>query len=302
MSEVIRINHVAIVVDRIEAALGFWRDGLGLEVTHVEDVPSQEAVVAFMPTGDSEVELVKPTSEESGVGRFLQNRGPGIHHICLEVIDIERCLNRLAKNGVRLINPEPVLGTGGKRIAFVIGHGVLQQRYGVHTIGAIVNLSLMTGSLGTEGAGIYVLARENNQTGAMDMGTDPNLLPGRMPLSNDAQREIWEKNWQVKISPDPGLNMSRVIEAAESGQLKALYIMGENPLRSLPQPDRVKAAIEKLEFVVVQDILNNEIVKLADVALPGAAVSEKNGSFTNLEGRIQNFSPAVQPPGEAKPD
>jgi formate dehydrogenase alpha subunit len=190
----------------------------------------------------------------------------------------------------------------GKRIAFVIGHGILQQRYGTHTMDAILNLSLMTGSLGTEGAGIYVLARENNQAGAMDMGTVPNLLPGRMPLDEDAARKIWEKNWKAKISPDPGLNMSRVIEAAESDRLKALYIMGENPLRSLPQPERVKAALEKLEFVVVQDILNTEIVKLADVALPGAAVSEKSGSFTNLEGRIQSFSTAVPPPGEAKPD
>jgi formate dehydrogenase alpha subunit len=190
----------------------------------------------------------------------------------------------------------------GKRVAFVIGHGILQQRYGLHTMDAILNLSLMTGSLGTEGAGIYVLARENNQAGAMDMGTVPNLLPGRMHLDEDAARKTWEKNWKAKISPDPGLNMSRVIEAAESGALKALYIMGENPLRSLPQPERVKAALEKLEFVVVQDILNNEIVKLADVALPGAAVSEKSGSFTNLEGRIQSFSSVVPPPGEAKPD
>jgi formate dehydrogenase alpha subunit len=190
----------------------------------------------------------------------------------------------------------------GKRIAFVIGHGVSQQRYSIHTMDAVLNLSLMTGSLGTEGAGIYILARENNQAGAMDMGAVPNLLPGRIPLDEDAARKIWEKNWQTKISPDPGLNMSRVIEAAESGGLKALYIMGENPLRSLPQPERVKAALEKLEFVVVQDILNNEIVKLADVALPGAAVSEKSGSFTNLEGRIQSFSSAVAPPGEAKAD
>ncbi|MEJ2168016.1 MAG: molybdopterin-dependent oxidoreductase, partial [Desulfobacterales bacterium] len=166
----------------------------------------------------------------------------------------------------------------GKRIAFVIGHGILQQRYGIHTMGAILNLSLMTGSLGTEGAGVYVLARENNQNGAMDMGTVPNLLPGRMPLQEDAVRKTWQKNWKVKISPDPGLNMNRIIAAAESGQIRALYIMGENPLRSLPQPDRVKAAIEKLEFVVVQDILNNEIVKLADVVLPGAAASEKSGS------------------------
>jgi formate dehydrogenase alpha subunit len=169
-------------------------------------------------------------------------------------------------------------------------------------MGAILNLSLMTGSLGAEGAGVYVLARENNQNGAMDMGTVPNLLPGRMPLEEDAVRKTWEKNWKVKISPDPGLNMNRIIAAAESGQLKALYIMGENPLRSLPQKDRVKAAIEKLEFVVVQDILNNEIVKLADVALPGAAASEKSGSFTNMEGRIQPFSPVVPPPGMAKPD
>ena len=190
----------------------------------------------------------------------------------------------------------------GKRIAFVVGHGILQQRYGIHTMGAILNLSLMTGSLGTQGGGVYVLARESNQSGAMDMGTVPNLLPGRMPLDENEARKTWEKNWKVKISPDPGLNMNRIIAAAESGQLKALYIMGENPLRSLPQPDRVKAAIEKLAFVVVQDILNNEIVKLADVALPGAAVAEKSGSFTNMEGRIQRFSPVVPPPGMAKPD
>ena len=218
----------------------------------------------------------------------------------LSSLDVEK-VSRVSGLEMQRLNETAEL-LKGKRIAFVIGHGVLQQRYGIHTMGAIVNLSLMTGSLGTEGAGIYVLARENNQAGAMDMGAVPDLLPGRMPLNDNADRKIWEKNWKVKISPDPGLNMSRVIEAAESGQLKALYIMGENPLRSLPQPDRVKAALEKLEFVVVQDILNNEIVKLAHVALPGAAVSEKSGSFTNLEGRIQNFSPAVPPPGDAKPD
>jgi formate dehydrogenase alpha subunit len=190
----------------------------------------------------------------------------------------------------------------GKRIAFFVGHGILQQQYGIHTMGAILNLSLMTGSLGTEGGGIYVLARENNQVGAMDMGAVPDLLPGRMPLDDDTARKTWEKNWKVKISPDPGLNMSRVIQAAERGQLKALFIMGENPLRSLPQPERVKGALEKLEFLVVQDILNNEMTKIADVVLPGAACSEKSGTFTNLEGRIQSFSPVVPPPGSAKPD
>jgi methylmalonyl-CoA/ethylmalonyl-CoA epimerase len=132
MSNVIRINHVAIVVEDIENALHFWRDALGLEVTHVEDVPDQESVVAFLPTGDSEVELVKPTTETSGVARYLGKRGPGVHHICFQVDDIETCLERLEAHDIRLINPEPTIGTGGKRIAFIhpeSTQGVLVELY-----------------------------------------------------------------------------------------------------------------------------------------------------------------------------
>jgi formate dehydrogenase alpha subunit len=226
--------------------------------------------------------------------------GFGIFSYSLSSLDIEKASRVTGLEMRRLHEAAEILK--GKRIAILIGHGILQQRYGIYTMGAILNLALITGSLGGAGAGIYILARENNQAGAMDMGAVPNLLPGRMPLDDDRIRKTWEKNWKVKISPDAGLNMIRMIEAAESGRLKALYIMGENPLRALPQPQRVKAALEKLDFVVVQDILNNEIVKLADIALPGAAVSEKGGSFTNLEGRIQNFTPVVPPPGTAKPD
>jgi methylmalonyl-CoA/ethylmalonyl-CoA epimerase len=134
MSSVIRIDHVAIVVGEIDAALQFWRDALGLEVTHVEDVPDQESVVAFLPTGEAEVELVKPTSEASGVSRFLRKRGPGLHHICFQVDDIEGYLARLKDQGVRLVNPEPVIGTGGKRAAFIhpeSTHGVLVELYEV---------------------------------------------------------------------------------------------------------------------------------------------------------------------------
>lgn len=134
MDNIKRVDHVAIVVDDIEAALGFWRDGLGLEVTHVEDVPDQDSVVAFLPTGDSEVELVKPTSPDSGVARFLGRRGPGIHHICFEVADLEAYLHRLQERGIRLINTQPVIGTAGKKIAFIhpeSTHGVLVELYEV---------------------------------------------------------------------------------------------------------------------------------------------------------------------------
>lgn len=190
----------------------------------------------------------------------------------------------------------------GKKIAFVIGNGILRQSGGMQAMEAVINLSLMTGSLGFEGAGIHVLAQENNQMGAQDMGAVPDALPGRQLLNSDSDRKRWEEVWQTKISPESGLDMVGMIEAAEKGNLKGLYILGENPLRSLPQPDRVKEALKKLDFIVVQDILNSETVQIADVILPGAAFSEKGGSFTNMEGRIQSFSPVVPPPGDARPD
>jgi methylmalonyl-CoA/ethylmalonyl-CoA epimerase len=132
MSHVIRIDHVAIVVGEIDSALHFWRDALGLEVTHVEDVPEWQSVVAFLPTGESEVELVKPTTKGSGVSRYLKKQGPGIHHICFQVDDIEACIAKLMEHEVHLVNYEPVIGTGGKRIAFVhpdSTHGVLIELY-----------------------------------------------------------------------------------------------------------------------------------------------------------------------------
>jgi len=127
-----RIDHIAIVVDDIDAALDFWRDALELDLTHVEDVPDQESAVAFLPTGESEVELVKPTTPTSGVARYLAKRGPGIHHICFEVDDIAHALGKLKARGIRLIDETPRIGTGGKQVAFIhpeSTHGVLVELY-----------------------------------------------------------------------------------------------------------------------------------------------------------------------------
>ncbi|HKI47804.1 MAG TPA: molybdopterin-dependent oxidoreductase, partial [Desulfobacteria bacterium] len=115
-------------------------------------------------------------------------------------------------------------------------------------------------------------------------------------------RRAWEKAWKVSLSPDPGLDAVRMVEEAEKGNLRALYVMGENPVRSLPQQDRVKKALRGLDFLVVQDILNTETAQMAHMVLPGAAFSEKQGSFTSMEGRINRFKPVVTPPGESLPD
>ena len=132
MPSIKRVDHIAIVVDDIDAALGFWRDALGLELQYVEDVPDQDSIVAFLPAGDSEVELVKPTDDGTGIARYLGKHGPGVHHICFEVDDIDESLAMLTEKGIRLINDTPKIGTGGKKIAFIhpeSTHGVLVELY-----------------------------------------------------------------------------------------------------------------------------------------------------------------------------
>ena len=118
MGYIRKINHIGIVVGDIDEALKFWRDAMGIEISHIEDVPSQKSQVAFLPVGESEVELVKPTSDDSGAAKFLQERGGGMHHLCLEVTDITTKLADLKVKGIRLINEEPIV-LPGRKMAFI---------------------------------------------------------------------------------------------------------------------------------------------------------------------------------------
>ena len=127
----IKINHVAIVVQDIDAALNFWEQTFGLELDHVEDVPSQKSKVAFLPLGESEIELVQPTTTDSGLVNFLEKRGEGMHHICIEVEDIDATLAELKSKGVRLINDVPE-ELPGRKMAFIhpkAANGVLVELY-----------------------------------------------------------------------------------------------------------------------------------------------------------------------------
>ena len=139
MPKINKINHIAIAIADIDGALGFWRDALGLDVDHIEDVPSQKAVVAFLPCGDSEVELVKPSAEDTGVAKFLAERGGGMHHLCFEVDDIDAMLAQLKTKGVRLIN-EVAVQLLGRKMAFVHPKstgGVLVELYQITTQDAL---------------------------------------------------------------------------------------------------------------------------------------------------------------------
>jgi methylmalonyl-CoA/ethylmalonyl-CoA epimerase len=127
-----RVHHLAIVVADLEQALKFWRDALGLQVSHIEDVPEQASQVAFLPAGEAEIELVRPTTPDSGVARYLAKRGAGMHHLCLSVPDLRASLQQLSAQGVRLINPEPMAGSDGRQYAFIHPEstgGVLLELY-----------------------------------------------------------------------------------------------------------------------------------------------------------------------------
>ncbi|MFZ3070773.1 MAG: methylmalonyl-CoA epimerase [Anaerolineaceae bacterium] len=131
MKPVKKINHVAIVVKDIDASLEFWEKSFGLKVDHIEDVSSQQAKVAFLPVGDSEIELVQPTTTDSGMAAFLEKKGEGMHHLCFEVEDIEATLAKLKEDGVRLIN-EHATELPGRKMAFIhpkAANGVLIELY-----------------------------------------------------------------------------------------------------------------------------------------------------------------------------
>lgn len=132
MPKVTRIDHIAILVSDMEASVNFWREALGLELAGLQDVPTEQAQIAFLPAGNSEVELVRPTTDDSGLARYLEKRGPGMHHICLEVDDIAGMLAQLKSKGVELINETPREGHGGRKYAFIhprSAFGVMVELY-----------------------------------------------------------------------------------------------------------------------------------------------------------------------------
>ena len=132
MPEIKAIHHIAILVEDIDTSLGFWRDILGIAPSHISEVPKEASRVAFLPLGESEIELVQPTTADSGLSRFLEKRGPGMHHLCLEVTDLRSLLSRLKSGGVQLINEQPQVSQDGRMYAFIhpkSANGVLVELY-----------------------------------------------------------------------------------------------------------------------------------------------------------------------------
>ncbi len=189
-----------------------------------------------------------------------------------------------------------------KPSAILYAMGITQHSHGTDNVLATANLAMLTGNIGKPSTGVNPLRGQNNVQGACDMGALPNVYPGYQAVSDAAIREKFEKAWGSSLNPFPGLVLTQMFEAIDKGQIKAIYLVGENPVLSDPDAKHVKKALKALEFLVVQDIFLSETAQLADVVLPGVSFAEKDGTFTNTERRVQRVRKAIEPIGDSRPD
>jgi formate dehydrogenase alpha subunit len=188
------------------------------------------------------------------------------------------------------------------RAAIVYGAGITQHSTGTNGVVALANLALLTGNVGRKGGGIYALQRANNGQGACDMGTLPKFLPGYHSITDVQARKRFGERWGTSLPVEAGLTMLESIVQAKEGKIKGMYIVGENPILSLPNPRLVAEALNSLDSLVVQDMFLTETARLANVVLPAASFAEKEGTFTNFEGRVNRVRKAMGPVGESLPD
>ncbi|MGE5453672.1 MAG: molybdopterin oxidoreductase family protein, partial [Methylocystaceae bacterium] len=170
-----------------------------------------------------------------------------------------------------------------------------------HVLSA-ANLALLTGNLGKPGAGVNPLRGQNNVQGACDMGALPDVYTAYQKVDNEELRAKFEKAWGTTLPTKPGLKLTEAIDKAHHGDLKALLVIGENPLVSDPDIHHLEAALDNLEFLMVSDIFLTETAQKADVVFPAACFAEKDGTFSNTERRVQRVRQAITAPGEARPD
>ncbi len=189
-----------------------------------------------------------------------------------------------------------------KPATIIYAMGITQHTHGTDNVLAVANLAMLTGNIGRPSAGVNPLRGQNNVQGACDMGALPNVYTGYQRVDNPDTQQKFKIAWRSELSSTPGLTLTEMLDAAFDGNIKAIYLMGENPILSDADANHTEKALRNLEFLVVQDIFLTETARMADVVLPAVSFAEKNGTFTNTERRIQRVRKAIEPIGNSKPD
>ncbi len=189
-----------------------------------------------------------------------------------------------------------------KKGSIVYCMGITQHTSGVDNVKSLANLAMLTGNIGRSSTGVNPLRGQNNVQGACDMGGLPNVYPGYQAVNGPAIREKFESAWNAELSEKPGLTIPDMLKGLDTGSVKALYVVGENPMLSDPDTVHVEKALKAAELLVVQDIFMTPTAQLAHVVLPGASFAEKEGTFTNTERRVLRVRRAIDPVGDSRTD
>ncbi len=208
--------------------------------------------------------------------------------------------------GITGVSPEDIrkaamLYGKGERASIFFSMGITQHTTGVDNVVSIANLAMLTGNVGREGTGVNPLRGQNNVQGACDMGALPDYLPGYRKVIDTTERVKFEQVWGVKIPSTEGLTLIELIDRCGK-DIKAMFIMGENPMLSDPDLNHVKEKLSDLDFLVVSELFLSETAMMADVVLPAASFAEKDGTFTATDRRVQRVRKAIEPIGQCKPD
>jgi formate dehydrogenase major subunit len=194
-----------------------------------------------------------------------------------------------------------IWGEAGAGIIFW-GMGISQHTTGTDNARCLIAMCAITGNIGRAGTGLHPLRGQNNVQGASDSGLIPMVYPDYQQVDDPAVQAKFEGAWGVELSPTPGLTVTEIVAGALKGQIKGMYMLGENPFLSDPNINKVRKALASLDFLVVQDIFLTETAEFADVVLPASSYMEKLGTYTNTDRRVQIGRPVLEPPGEARLD
>ncbi len=236
--------------------------------------------------------------------QFIENRTEGFE-------SLQKTVEKFTPDSVEQITGIPArelieaarLYAKAERASILYCMGITQHTTGTDNVKSLANLAMLCGNLGIEGGGVNPLRGQNNVQGACDMGGLPDVYSGYQKVVDPQARQRMVEAWNVAELPDkPGMKATQMIPAAHDGMLKALYVIGENPMVSDPDVNHAEKSLNNLDFLVVQDIFLTETAQLADVVLPSACYAEKDGTFANTERRVQRVRKAVAPPGQAWDD
>ena len=245
-------------------------------------------VKAVIEEGVANLEFIEKCSR--GLGTFKASIDTLTFGQIAEVTGVSETALRAAAN---------LISRDGRN-AVIYGADIIRSSDMKNAVSKVVNLAILTGAVGYRGAGIYPLDEKNNTQGMLDMGVCPEYLPGYHTYEHMAAK--FGTAWNCNVPTTAGKDLFQIIEGIEQGEIKALYVMGNDPLHFMPDRNRVLKALQKLDLLIVQDLFLTETARLATVVLPAATAAEKAGSFTAVDNRVQCFSRALAPAGQARTD